>query len=66
MTPKFLKIVEAAWFVIGVVALGVAVYEISQRGFEDGWYFLMLPAIAFAWWLFRRSFRRRMERNMQR
>ena len=64
MNSKLFRYVEIAWLVIGVIALGVALYEINTLGFDQGKVYLLLPAIAFVWFGFRRAMRNRMERNM--
>ena len=64
MNSKLFRYVEIAWLVIGVIALGVALYEINTLGFDQGKVYLLLPAIAFVWFGFRRAMRTRMERNM--
>ncbi|MGC6532624.1 MAG: hypothetical protein ACON34_06435 [Flavobacteriales bacterium] len=64
MNSKLFRYVEIAWLVIGVIALGVAIYEINTLGFDQGKVYLLLPAIAFVWFGFRRAMRKRMERNM--
>ena len=64
MNSKLFRYVEIAWLVIGVIALGVALYEINTLGFDQGKVYLLLPDIAFVWFGFRRAMRKRMERNM--
>ena len=64
MNSKLFRYVEIAWLVIGVIALGVAIFEINTLGFDQGKVYLLLPAIAVVWFGFRRAMRKRMERNM--
>lgn len=65
MNLKLMRYMEIAWIVIGVVAVGIAVYEINRVGFAQGKMFLLMPAVAFLVYGFRRGMRKRIERNMK-
>jgi Flp pilus assembly protein TadB len=60
------KLLEHFWLVFTIASLLFACYSvifIAQTRNEFNKFYI--PAISFFWWLFRRSMRRRMERNQQ-
>lgn len=63
MNRKYFLYSEYAWLVIGIVAVGIAVFEINRVGFGQGKIYLIIPAIAFLWYAFKRSFRKRMDKR---
>lgn len=56
---------RAEWFWIAAiaVAVGVAVNDIINLGWEKGKTMLIIPAVASVWFGFRRNFRRRLEKQ---
>lgn len=60
------KLLENFWLVFTIASFLFACYSvlfIAQTRSEFNKFYI--PAISFFWWLFRRSMRRRMERNQQ-
>mgnify|MGYP003393703939 FL=1 len=55
------KIMELFWLGVMLVTAPMAGYAIWTVGFNEGWQWLLLPAIATAMWMFRRFTRRRMQ-----
>jgi len=61
------KLLEHFWLVFTIASFLFACYSVlfiepSRSEFNK----FYIPAISFFWWLFRRSMRKRMERNQQR
>lgn len=61
------KILEDFWLLFTIASFLFACYSVvfieASRSEFNKFY---IPAISFFWWLFRRSMRKRMERNQQR
>ena len=57
------KIVLVAWAIVVLASFGIALYMISQVGWEKGADNLFIPAIALMWFLFRLGMYRRMNKN---
>lgn len=60
---KVNKAAEKFWLVAVIAAAVMAIHAIVTEGWDEGKQMLVIPAIAGLWYGFRRSFRKRMERN---
>tara|TARA_B100000963_G_scaffold349472_1_gene358583 strand:+ start:379 stop:588 length:210 start_codon:yes stop_codon:yes gene_type:complete len=60
---KVHKAAEKFWLGIVVMAVALSIYFLWCDGMESKQY-LVLPAVAFSWYLFRRSFRKRLEKQI--
>jgi hypothetical protein len=60
MTQGIHIIAERLWGIISIVALLAALYHIFDAGWDQGRSALIFPAIAGAWYLTRRTLRRKL------
>jgi len=60
---KVNKAAERFWLLATLAAAAAAVYAIIQDGWEEGKSMLIICGLAALWYGFRRSFRKRLERN---
>lgn len=69
MDPKkSLKVHKAAekfWLGIVIASALLTVFFMLRDGVEENLKMVVLPAIAFLWFLFRRSFRKRLEKQVE-
>jgi len=66
MTDRVHLIAERIWGLIALLALGLALYDITTRGWSGGKTSLLFPAIAGAWYFTRRGVRRKIEASAER
>ncbi len=59
------KAAEKFWILIVAATIGVTIWYIVQYGWEHQKQTLVLPAIAIAWYAFRRFFRKKLERDLE-
>jgi hypothetical protein len=52
------------WLAVSIASLIYALFTIYTTGWENGKANLVIPPIAFMWYLFRRSMSNRMDRNL--
>ena len=57
------KTAERFWLVAIAVSAGLAAYAIETEGWDAQGEMVLIPALAGVWYAFRRTFRKRMERN---
>ncbi len=59
---KVYKFLEVFWLSVAVVSLGLSIYIVSENGFENSKFYLILPVIAIVIWMMRRRLRKSYER----
>lgn len=62
---KFNKLVIHFWLAVTIASLIYALVMINNQGWDAASQNLVIPAIAFMWYMFRRSMQKRLERNAQ-
>lgn len=63
---KMNRFLEIFWLLLGIISSIMAIYLVMIDGLEkNSKYMLMLPLLAFAMWIMRRSLRLRLEKNRQ-
>jgi hypothetical protein len=62
---QFNKIMEYFWLSLTVVSLLICFYFFATQGFKETYSYLVFPFMTVIMFAFRRSFRKRMERNMK-
>ena len=55
---------EKFWLVATSVLSILVVYIIYNEGFEENTFLLLIPALAGFWYIIRRTFRKRLERDL--
>lgn len=63
---KMNKIVENLWLVLAIIAMGFAIFMLATKGWDKGATSLVFPLLCGVWYGFRRTMRKRMERNTMR
>jgi Flp pilus assembly protein TadB len=62
---KATQVIEQFWLIFTIGSFLYAWYVILfVSGWSTGYQYFFVPAISFFWWLFRRSLRKRLEKNM--
>jgi hypothetical protein len=64
---KILKVTKAAekfWLVVAILAAMVTAWIIYTEGFEENLFLPLIPALAGLWYVIRRIFRKRLERDL--
>jgi len=56
------RIMEFFWLGLAILSTLGAIYYVNILGWDEGWYYLLFPAVALMMFLYRRGMRSRLDK----